>query len=117
LRNINVKPKFLVRRIRKNLATDMQRTRLKLLNDLETMFDMAKGYATSRDTKDKQRQIWIRIMTYIGQVINSISKSFDEAVATKDLERLERMIHEAMAKEEDRGADKRSSRPNSGKET
>jgi hypothetical protein len=117
LRNINVRPVFVVRRARKTLKVDMQRTRLKLLKDLEKMFDMARGYATSENTKEKQRQIWIRIMTYTGQVMNSISKSFDEVAVTKDLERLERMIREAVAKEEDRGADERSSRPNSGKET
>jgi hypothetical protein len=41
----------------------------------------------------------MRIMAYIGQVMNSISKSFDEAQVTKDLERLEKMIGEAVAKE------------------
>jgi len=79
----------------------MQKTRLKLLNDLQDMFNMAKGYAQSNDPKvtPKQRQIWMRIMAYIGQVMNSISKSFDEAQVTKDLERLEKLINEAVAKE------------------
>ena len=117
MRNIYVRPVFMVRRVRKTLEADMQRTRLKLLRDLEKMFDMAKRYATSKDTKEKQRQIWIRIMAYTGQVMNSISKSFDEAVVTKDLERLEKMIHEAVAKEEDRGADERSSGTDPSEET
>jgi hypothetical protein len=79
----------------------MQRTRLKLLNDLQEIFDIAKGNVQSEDARvtPKQRQIWMRIMAYIGQVMNSISKSFDEAQVTKDLERLEKMIGEAMAKE------------------
>lgn len=79
----------------------MQRTRLKLLNDLQDMFNMAKGYAQSKDPSvtPKQRQIWMRIMAYIGQVMNSISKSFDEAQISKDLEHLEKLINEAMAKE------------------
>jgi hypothetical protein len=80
----------------------MQKTRLKLLRDLETMFDMAKSYATSEDATAKQRQVWARIMAYIGQVMNSISKSFDEAQITHDLEKLEKMIDEAMATEKDR---------------
>jgi len=77
----------------------MQKTRLKLLSDLQAMFDMAKAYAINKETKGKQRQIWMRIMAYIGQVMNSISKSFDEAQVTKDLERLEKLINEAVAKE------------------
>jgi len=79
----------------------MQKTRLKLLADLQDMFNMAKGYAQSKDpaVTPKQRQIWMRIMAYIGQVMNSISKSFDEAQVTKDLERLEKLINEAVAKE------------------
>jgi ArsR family metal-binding transcriptional regulator len=79
----------------------MQKTRLKLLKDLEAMFNMAKGYAESKDPKvtPKQRQIWMRIMAYIGQVINSISKSFDEAQISEDLERLEKLVNEAVAKE------------------
>jgi hypothetical protein len=77
----------------------MQKTRLQLLSDLQAMLDMAKTYATSKETKDKQRQIWIRIMTYIGQVMNSISKSFDAAQVTDDLKRLEKLTNEAVAKE------------------
>jgi len=76
--------------------------RLKLLRDLEDVFNMSKNFAQSKadDVTPKQRQIWIRIMAYTGQVMNSISKSFDEAQVTKDLERLEKMINEAMATEE-----------------
>jgi hypothetical protein len=81
----------------------MQRVRLKLLADLESMFDMAKAHATDENLKPKQRQIWTRIAAYIGQVMNSLSKAFDEAAVTKDLEKLERMIREAMAKKKDKG--------------
>ena len=96
----------MARRARKRLEVDMQKTRLKLLNDLQDMFNMAKGYAQSKDPEvtPKQLQIWMRIMAYIGQVMNSISKSFDEAQVTKDLERLEKLINEAVAKEKGRGA-------------
>jgi ArsR family metal-binding transcriptional regulator len=94
----------LVRRTRKNVTVNMQRTRLKLLQDLESMFDMAKAHATNEKTKDKQRQIWLRIMAYIAQVMNSLSKTFDEATVTRDLEELEKMINEAMAKGKDKGA-------------
>jgi len=101
MRNIRVRLVSVARRARKRLEVDMQKTRLKLLADLQDMFNMAKGYAQSKDPEvtPKQRQIWMRIMAYIGQVMNSISKSFDEAQVTKDLERLEKMIGEAVAKE------------------
>ena len=76
-----------------------------MLVDLEDVFNMAKAYAQSKgeDVKPKQRQIWIRIMAYTGQVMNSISKSFDEAEVTKVLEKLEKMIGEAVAEEKSRG--------------
>ncbi len=92
---------------RDRFQMDMQAMRMKLLRDLEDVFNMAKAFAQSKE-KDgagesvvppKQRQIWIRIMAYTGQVMNSISKSFDEAQVTKDLERLEKMLSEAMATE------------------
>jgi len=103
LRKIRVEPNVLVKNARKFVKVNLQKTRLKLLRDLEEMFDMAKGFASGKDSTPKQRQTWMRIMAYIGQVINSISKSFDEAQITQDLEKLERMINEAMAKEKDRG--------------
>lgn len=46
-----------------------------LLRFRARMFDMAKAYATNENTKDKQRQVWVRIMAYIGQVMNSLSKT------------------------------------------
>lgn len=108
MRKYRVRLFFVVRRARERFQRDMQKTRLKLLQDLEDMFNMAKGYAQNKKitrtgepvVSPKQKQIWIRIMAYTGQVMNSISKSFDEAQITKDLEKLEKLINEAMAKEE-----------------
>ncbi len=86
---------------RNRFERDMQAIRLKLLRDLADVFTMAKDYAQSKsdEVTAKQRQIWIRIMAYTGQVMNSISKTFDEAQVTRDLERLEKMINEAVAAE------------------
>jgi ArsR family metal-binding transcriptional regulator len=90
----------------------MQLIRLKLIKDLQVVFDMAKRFAQRKDGKSKddkitvkQRQGWVSIMVYTGQVMNSITKSFDEAQVTKDLERLEKMINEAMATEKNRAVD------------
>jgi hypothetical protein len=83
---------------------DMQRLRLKLVSDLAEVFELSKQHALSNhpDVTAKQKQIWVRIMSYTAQVINSISKSCDEAEVTKDLERLEAMVNEALAYEKAR---------------
>jgi len=99
------------RRARKNVELSTQRIRSKLLADLEKMFDMAKAHATDENTTPKQRQIWTRIMAYIGQVMNSLTKAFDEASVTRDLEQLERMMNEAMAKGKDKGTKTEASGP------
>jgi len=65
------------------------------------MFDIAKNAATNPETKPKQAQIWVRIMAYLSQVINSIAESYDEAKALEYFENLERMIHEAKGDSEE----------------
>jgi ArsR family metal-binding transcriptional regulator len=81
----------------------MQKVRLKLLRNLEKDFDIARKYAQSKDSKitPKQKQSWMRVMTYTAQVMNSIAQTFDEAEITKDLEKLEKMIREAVATDKD----------------
>ena len=59
------------------------------------MFELAKQMAVAEDVNERQAQHWIRIMGYIGQVINSLAKSFDEAKALDYLEKLEKMVREA----------------------
>jgi ArsR family metal-binding transcriptional regulator len=86
----------------------MQRVRLKLLRDLEKDFDVARGYVKAKEVSAKQKQAWMRIMTYIAQVMNSVTQTFDEAGVTKELERLEKMVNEAVAADKDR-ADRPSS--------
>lgn len=75
------------------------------------MFDIAKTQAIDENTTPKQRQIWTRIMAYIGQVMNSLTKAFDEAAVTRDLEVLEKMINEAVAKGKDKGTETEAPRP------
>ena len=97
------------RRARRNVEVSTQRIRSKLLADLEKMFDMAKAHATDENITPKQRQIWTRIMAYLGQVMNSLTRAFDEAAVTKDLEQLEKMMSEAMAKGENQGTETKAS--------
>lgn len=85
----------IARRARKRVEIDTQKLRTELLEDLKNMFKIAKETATAEGVEEKQAQHWIRIMGYIGQVINSLAKSFDEAKALQSLENLERMIRES----------------------
>lgn len=85
----------IVRRVRKRVKIDTQNLRIDVLEDLKNMFQTAKENATAEGVEEKQAQHWIRIMGYIGQVINSLAKSIDEAKALKYLENLERMIRES----------------------
>jgi hypothetical protein len=80
---------------RKRVEIDTQKIRTELLEELKKMFKIAKEMATAEGAEEKQVQNWIRIMGYIGQVMNSLAKSLDEAKAMQYLENLERMVHES----------------------
>jgi len=88
---------------RQNVEVDTQKIRSKLLTQLENMFDLAQKCANVSD-KPKQKELFMRVMAYIAQVMNSLTKTFDEVTITKDLEELESMIREAMAKGKDKAA-------------
>ena len=89
------------RRARQNVEVNTQKIRLKLLAQLEDMFDLAEKYSRSRKATALQKQLFMRVMAYIAQVMNSLTRAFDEGTVTKDLEELERMISEAVAKGKD----------------
>ena len=91
------------RRAKKSVVTDTQKLRDKLLKRLEVMFAMAEESAKVAKTA-RQKTDFMRVAGYIAQVMNSLSKTFDEATVTKDLEELEKMINEAMAKGKGKGA-------------
>ena len=78
---------------------DTQRMRAKLLRSLETQFKIADAFAKDEGLTPKQRQFWMRICAYIGQVMNSVAKGFDEAKVSKQLDELERMICEGSREE------------------
>jgi hypothetical protein len=103
--------------IRRIVAADTQKIREEMLASLQELFGLAKKQAKNKKLELPQRQKWVRVASYVAQVINSLTKSFDEAQITKDLERLEKMISEAMAKEENRGINERGSEPNPSEET
>lgn len=93
----------IAKRARKRVEVDTQKMRTELLEDLKRMFELAKQMACAEGVKEKQAQHWIRIMGYIGQVINSLAKSFDEAKALDYLEKLEKMVRETEGNPEKSG--------------
>jgi len=92
-----------VYRIKAMVKVDTQKIRENLLQNLQELFALAKKQAQNKKLQLPQRQKWVRVASYVAQVMNSLTKSFDEAQITKDLERLEKMVNEAMAKEKSRG--------------
>jgi ArsR family metal-binding transcriptional regulator len=92
-----------VYRIKAMVKVDTQKIRETLLQNLQELFSLAKKQAQNNKLQLPQRQKWVRVASYVAQVMNSLTKSFDEAQITKDLANLEKMINEAMAKEENRG--------------
>jgi len=92
-----------VYRIKAMVKVDTQKIRENLLQNLQELFTLAKKQAQNNKLTLPQRQKWVRVASYVAQVMNSLTKSFDEAQITKDLEKLEKMINEAMATEKTRG--------------
>ena len=91
------------------IKIDTQQMRTKTLNNLQELFDLAtelakgnlktqtQGGEQQRITL-KQRQMWTRVAAYIAQIINSVASGFDERQIDHDLEKLEKLIDEATAK-------------------
>jgi len=93
-----------VYRLRVIAKVDTQKIRENLLQNLQDLFGLAKKQAQNNKLQLPQRQKWVRVASYVAQVMNSLTKSFDEAQITKDLAKLEKLINEAMAKEKNRGS-------------
>lgn len=90
-----------VGRLRKTVQINTQRLRGKALKALEELFNMAKKQAKNKELTIKQRQAWVRIAAYICQVVNSVAKGFDEKQIDLDLDKLEKLLNEAQAKNQD----------------
>ncbi len=70
-----------------------QELRVKLINQLEGLFNHAAAMAQSRAVENREE--WLRIAGYIAQVINSFSNSFDEVRLNEDMQRLRDLIERA----------------------
>jgi len=77
---------------RARIEKDTQKLRKWLIGELEEMMIAAKRALNQPGITSEEAQSWMRIIGYLGQVLNSVSKSFDEARALEYLENLERMI-------------------------
>jgi hypothetical protein len=83
---------------------DTQAIRAKLMHQLDGLFDLAMSIAEGNlkrfkdeDGKEhpvtpKQREKWARIATYTAQVMNNLTRGFDEKAFKTDLKRLQRMV-------------------------
>jgi len=88
-------------RIAEKVKLDTQRIRFELILELKALEEMAQQKAIdTHPASVEAKQNWARIAAYISQVINSISKTYDEAMAMEELERLKKMIEETTKEDE-----------------
>ncbi len=74
---------------------DTQRIRAQLIMELKTMQETAIDQVhstTGKKTTDQQN--WVKLATYISQVINSISKTYDVTQIKNELDQLRKTIGE-----------------------
>ncbi len=98
-----------VSKTRRILIVDTQRTRKKLIMQLEEVFQIASNYArgkinfvTGEDGKPRpltmsEKQFWARIAGFTAQTVNSIAKGIDERQIDSDLSKLEAMLNKTAA--------------------
>nr|NIO38620.1 hypothetical protein [Candidatus Bathyarchaeota archaeon] len=91
--------KFKLRRAVRKL--DTQELRKEAIEDLQSLAKEAYKRAKPKKGKKTEKSIkWTRITAYLHQVINSITKQYDERQIDKDLDKLERLIEEAHKRAE-----------------
>ncbi len=94
---------------RRILHVDTQRTRQKLIVQLEVVFETASNYArgnvtwvTGEDGKRRpltvlERQWWAKIAAQTAQTINNIARGFDERQIDDQLNLLEAMLNKTSS--------------------
>jgi len=74
---------------------DTQRIRAQLILELKTLQETAiEQVQSSAWRKTSEHQNWARLATYISQVINSISKTYDITQIKNELEKLRKTVEE-----------------------
>jgi hypothetical protein len=82
-----------IARIARRHELNTQRVRFELIFELKALSEMAQQKAIDTLSPDSKRD-WMRAAAYISQVINSISKTYDEASIDTELKRLREKIEE-----------------------
>jgi hypothetical protein len=82
-----------IARIATKHEVNTQRVRFELIFELKALAEMAQQKAIDTVQPDAKRD-WMRATAYIGQVINSISKTYDEASVNAELKILQRKMEE-----------------------
>ncbi|MEM3788296.1 MAG: hypothetical protein QXN95_00305 [Candidatus Bathyarchaeia archaeon] len=70
-----------------------QDLRVKLIAQLERMFDRVSRISESEHTVNSED--WVKVAGYIAQVINSLASSYDEVRLNEQLRRLRELIEAA----------------------
>ena len=72
---------------------DTQRLRAQLILDLQTLQEVAiQQVQSTRGKKATEQQNWVKIATYISQVINGITKTYDVTQIKTELDELRKTI-------------------------
>lgn len=71
-----------------------QELRVKLIAQLEQLFEMAINEARTAENRDD----WMKVASYIAQVINSLARSYDEVKFNEDMQKLRELIRIAKEK-------------------
>lgn len=92
LRKIVVKRRL--EKLRLIVKIDSQKLRSNLIKQLNDLFRISSDLARTRTDDMKERQGWIRVAAYTAQVMEQLTKGYDERQVDKDLEELARMVDE-----------------------
>jgi hypothetical protein len=68
-----------------------QDLRMKLITDLERLFQIARQEAETAEN----REDWIKIASYVAQTIKSLADSYDEVRFNEQMKELEQLIEQA----------------------
>lgn len=82
-----------LRKIRIMMKVDTQKIRRRLIIRLQEIFDLASEEMKGSDESSSE---WARVAAYTAQVIEGISRGYDERQTAIDLDRLEAMLKEVQ---------------------
>ena len=91
-----------IRRIQKKFDGETQALRGALIADLEELYQWAIKKA-KRAKKQKHRQKWSRIATYIARCINVIMRDYDAVKISEKLKELKRLVENELLRDREKG--------------